>query len=312
MRIGITLGEYFGIGPEIFLKTYQSMGKQFPSCKIYGSERLLEEKAHQLGIETFWKDSQKFILREAAFGQIEKKDFKSRAEYVLRTLDAAIADANDKHISGIVTCPIDKSIIQHVIPNFTGHTEYLAQKSGVKKTVMMLCNLDCNIALLSNHVSLRHVSQTLTSENVEHVIRTALDSFTRHFDVSKPKAAVLGLNPHAGELDPESEEKNIFNPLLQKLQNEGVNIFGPFPADSFFPKAKSQGWDIVFSPYHDQGLVAAKYNGLEHVINVTLGMPYLRISPGHGTAYDIVDKNIADHRSFQRALLTLQKQSLIL
>ncbi|MCC7460061.1 MAG: 4-hydroxythreonine-4-phosphate dehydrogenase PdxA [Proteobacteria bacterium] len=309
--IGVTLGEYFGIGPEIFLKTYRSLGTQFPSCKIYGSERLLEQKAKELGIETFWKNSNQFVMREAAFGVIEKKDFKSRADYVIRTLDAAIHDANDKHITGIVTCPIDKSVVKHVIPDFTGHTEYLAEKSGAGKTVMMLCNLEYNIALLSNHVSLRHVSQALSFDSVEHTIRTAMTSFSKHFDTNHPKAAVLGVNPHAGELDPESEETRVFRPLLQKLQNEGMDIHGLFPADSFFPKAKQSGWDIVFSPYHDQGLVAAKYAGLEHVINVTLGMPYLRISPGHGTAYDIVDKNIADHRSFERAITTLQRKSLV-
>lgn len=309
--IGVTLGEYFGIGPEIFLKTYQSLGSQFPSCKIYGSERLLEQKAKELGIDSFWKNSNQFMLREAAFGVIEKNDYKSRADYVLRMLDAAIHDANNKHITGIITCPIDKSVIKHVIPNFTGHTEYLAEKSKSSKTVMMLCNLEYNIALLSNHVSLRHVSQTLSVESVEHTIRTAMTSFSEHFDVAKPKAAILGLNPHSGELDPESEEKNVFDPLLQKLQNEGMNIHGPFPADSFFPKAKHAGWDIVFSPYHDQGLVAAKYAGLEHVINVTLGMPYLRISPGHGTAYDIVGKNIADHRSFERAITVMQRGTLV-
>jgi 4-hydroxythreonine-4-phosphate dehydrogenase len=309
--IGITLGEYFGVGPEIFLKTYQSMGNQFPTCKIYGSEHLLEIKAKELGIPMFWKDSSRFIMRETGNQIIEKSNVKLRAEYVIRTLDAVIQDANEKNIRGIVTCPIDKSIVKSVLPNFTGHTEYLAEKSGAKKTVMMLCNLDFNIALLSNHVSLRDVSSLLTTETVERTIRTSVESFSKHFDVKKPKIAILGLNPHAGELDDASEERIVFLPLIKKLQFEGLDIHGPYPADSFFPKAKKDVWDIVFSPYHDQGLVAAKYAGLEHVINVTLGMPYLRISPGHGTAYDIVDQNIADHRSFERAITVLKRGSLI-
>lgn len=307
--IGITLGEYFGIGPEILLKTYRSLGKNFPACKIYGSKSLLTKKAFELGIEKFWENSE-HQLCETYADELNRDDFKGRAFYVISMLNQAIDDACDQKTTGIITAPIDKSVVKHVLPDFTGHTEYLAERSGVDKTVMMLCNLDFNIALLSNHVSLRNVSETLSLQKVEETIRTTLVSYTKHFHVQKPKAAVLGVNPHAGELDTDSEEKKVFEPLLKKLQAEGVNIQGMFPADSFFPKAKKDGWDLVFSPYHDQGLVAAKYPGLEHVINVTLGMPFLRISPGHGTAYDIVDKNIADHRSFERAITVMQRGSL--
>ena len=98
--------------------------------------------------------------------------------------------------------------------------------------------------------------------------------------------------------------------MIQKLKSDGFDIVGPFPADSFFPKARTQTWDLIFSPFHDQGLVAAKYNGLHNVVNITLGMPFLRTSPGHGVAYDIADQNIADHRSFKRSLLIAQKHSL--
>ncbi len=307
--IGITLGEYYGIGPEIVLKTYAELRDHFPSCKIYGSVDLLEKKAKELDVPKFWEDEDYEVIDQ--YDQpVSKGNTKSRAEYVLTTLNQSIEDAMSGKISGIATCPIDKSVIQHLLPNFSGHTEYLTEKSGADKTVMMLNNKEFSIALLTNHVSLRNVSDKLTLSNVEDTISTATTSLARHFHIRDPKIALLGLNPHAGELDPRSEEIEVFAPAIQNLKEKGFNIQGPFPADSFFPVAKKQNWDLVFSPFHDQGLVAAKYNGLENVINVTLGMPFLRISPGHGVAYDIADKNIADHHSFKRALLAVQKHSL--
>ncbi len=307
--IGVTTGEYFGIGPEILLKTFLELGDAFPPCKIYGSELLLRQKAKELNIARFWED-EPFELMETYTKPVQKGDTKFRAEYVLSILDQSIQDAVDGKISAIVTCPIDKSVVQHVLPDFTGHTEYLADKSNSPKTVMLLNNREFSIALLTNHVSLRNVSKMLTSSNIEETIRTAAQSFSKHFHVMDPKIAVLGINPHAGELDINSEEKELLIPVLEKMRKNGFNIDGPFPSDSFFPKARKEKWDLIFSPFHDQGLVAAKYNGLENVINVTLGMPFLRISPGHGVAYDIADKNIADHRSFKRALLVAQKHTL--
>ncbi len=306
--IGITLGEYFGIGPEILLKTYAELGDRFPSSKIYGSSSLLEQRAKELDLPHFWEHGD-FEIIDTYPKWVSKGDSKSRAEYVLSTLNHGIDDANNNRISSLVTCPIDKSIVQFLLPNFTGHTEYLAEKTGVDKTIMLLNNKEFSIALLSNHVSLRQVSPFLSSSNLQETIRTAVQSFSRHFLVNDPKIAVLGLNPHAGELDNQSEEKIILVPLIQKLQKE-INIQGPFPADSFFPKARHEKWDLIFSPFHDQGLVAAKYNGLESVINITLGMPFLRVSPGHGVAYDLVGQNKANHRSFQRAVLSAQKHSL--
>jgi len=307
--IGITLGEYYGIGPEIVLKTYAELGEKFPPCKIYGSPLLLEKKAKELDVPRFWENDE-FIVEDTYKNPVSEGDTKSRAEYVLSTLNRSIEDAVQNEITSIVTCPIDKSVIQKIIPTFTGHTEYLEQKSGVNKTIMLLNNKEFSIALLSNHVSLRDVSSALHATDLEDMIRTSIRSFSRHFHIADPKIALLGVNPHSGELDPNSEEKELFIPLLEKLKRQGFDIHGPFPADSFFPKARHEKWDLVFSPFHDQGLVAAKYNGLENVINVTLGMPFLRISPGHGVAYDIADKNIADHHSFQRALLAAQKHTL--
>lgn len=309
--IGVTLGEYLGIGPEILLKTYADLQDSLPPCRIYGSRQLLEQKANELDIRHFWEEEPHELV-ETFKGSVADGDTKSRAEYVLSTLNQSIQDAKSGEISSIVTCPIDKSVIQHLIPTFTGHTEYLAEKSGVEKTVMMLNNKEFSIALLTNHVSLRNVSNKLTQYGVEETIQTAAKSLSRHFLIRDLKIALLGLNPHAGELDSQSEEKTVFLPVMEKLKSQGLDIQGPFPADSFFAKARSQKWDLVLSPFHDQGLVAAKYNGLENVINVTLGMPFLRISPGHGVAYDIAKKNIADHRSFKRCIQVILKKDLCL
>ncbi len=307
--IGITLGEYFGIGPEILVKTYLDLQDRFPPCRIYGSKMLMEQKAAEFQAPRFWEDGDSELI-ETYLNPVAKGDTKSRAEYVLSTLNVSIEHALKDEISSIVTCPIDKSVVQKLLPTFTGHTEYLEEKSGVSKTVMLLNNREFSIALMTNHVSLRNVSSKLYSSNIEELVQSSVRSFSRHFHISDPKVAVLGVNPHAGELDANSEEKQLLIPMIENLRSKGMDIQGPFPADSFFPKAKKEKWDIVFSPFHDQGLVAAKYNGLENVINVTLGMPFLRVSPGHGVAYDLVGKSIADHRSFERALLAAQKHTL--
>ena len=207
--IGITVGEYFGIGPEILLKTYADLQHEFPECKIYGSAQLLEKKADELKLPRFWEENS-FELIETYPPGVQKGDTKSRAEFVLSTLNHAIDDAVSGTTSAIVTCPIDKSVIQFLLPTFTGHTEYLAEKSGVSKTVMLLNNQEFSIALLSNHISLRHVSEFVSATTMYDTIQIAAKSFARHFHIGSPKIAVLGMNPHAGELDQQSEEKITF------------------------------------------------------------------------------------------------------
>ncbi len=168
--------------------------------------------------------------------------------------------------------------------------------------MMMLDNTELRVALVTHHIALRQVSHAVTFAAVEETIRVAVRGLQRLFGLDTVRVAVAGLNPHAGELTPESEERQVLEPVLSKLKAEGFHVEGPYAADTLFARARGHKWDLLVSPYHDQGLVAAKYPGLEKVVNVTLGLPFLRTSPGHGVAYDLVGKRSADIRSFERAL----------
>jgi 4-hydroxythreonine-4-phosphate dehydrogenase len=167
---------------------------------------------------------------------------------------------------------------------------------------MLMDNGEMTILLLTGHIPLRDIAATLTQELVESSIRLALSDLKSRFELKKPRIAVAGLNPHAGEIVTNSEESAVFTPVLDRLRGEGIDIEGPFAADSLFPMARGGRWDLIVSGYHDQGLIAAKYPGLDKVVNITLGLPYTRVSPGHGTAYDIAGLGRADPRSFERAL----------
>jgi 4-hydroxythreonine-4-phosphate dehydrogenase len=311
--IGITLGEPTGIGPELVVRSLASMTPKDARFLIYGSPALLERTALDLGIRPFW-NQEKIALRpidtNPNTGVFLAKNVEARAKATLEMLDAAAEDARNGLIAALVTAPIDKSVVRTLLPEFTGHTEYLAEKAAVRKTVMMLDNGEIRVVLLTNHVALRDVYRELSSQGLEEIVRIVSQALRQRFGISNPRFALAGVNPHAGEIVKDSEEEEIFAPAVSKLKREGIFIEGPFAADSLFAKARGGMWDVVLSPYHDQGLVAAKYSGLQRVVNITLGLPYLRISPGHGVAYDIAGKGVADTRSFERALRIAQTEEL--
>ncbi len=284
-RIGITLGEPKGIGPEIVVRSLAESNRPDVQFFIYGNPTIIDSAVKQWNIQL----PPNVTIRSC------KPD-------VLSTLDLAAEEALSKKISALVTAPIDKSIVRRQVPDFTGHTEYLARSAGHVKTLMLLDNGEIRVVLLTEHIPLRDVSRTLTKEKVENSIQLVAATFAEMFGISRPRLAMAGLNPHAGEIVSNAEELTVFAPALKSLRERGIEVDGPFAADSLFPLAKEKKWDALISPYHDQGLVAAKYPGLDKVVNITLGLPYLRVSPGHGVAYDIAGKKPADIRSFQRAL----------
>lgn len=291
--VGITVGDPFGIGPELVLKYLQTLDTAAVGVRVYASADQFMPLVDVPGI-AFVEDSE--LRFPAHAGQL-----KERAAFCLRALEMASADAHGGTISSLVTAPLDKSIVRHADPTFTGHTEYLAKLSGVDRTVMMLDNTELRVVLLTNHLALRDVAASLTIEGIEDVVQITARGMS-NLGISRPTFAMTALNPHAGEIVSDSEETKVLIPAISRLQQKGLNIVGPFPADSFFPKARNGAWDAIFSPYHDQGLVAVKYPGIDKVVNITLGMPYIRVSPGHGVAYDIVGKNVANIRSFARAM----------
>lgn len=301
--IGITVGEHFGVGYEILGKLLATP-IQTP-IHIYGDSiafshscQVFQTKVHPENKVT-WKD----IPCKAK----TKSDEKLRGRYVLDQLEAAADDGMAKNIQGLLTCPIDKNIVALARERFDGHTRFLQELTNAPTSIMVMQNQDYNIVVGTQHIALRDVPVVFNRAHFETLIDHLLLHAPGWLGKSTLKIACLGLNPHAGELDPTSEENTWMADAIKLFQEKGVIIEGPFPADSFFGVNKNKGWDLVVSPYHDQALVAAKYNGLQEVVNVTLGLPFLRTSPGHGVAYDIAGTNQSNPASLISALTVLQK-----
>lgn len=300
--IGITLGEPCGIGPELAIRTVQKFRQENVHFVLYGSPNLLTRTSESLGITLPTSATVKGVGPDPSNGIFDDQDLHQRADAVLATLNMATEDVQKGDTSALVTGPIDKAVVRTRLPSFMGHTEYLAQRAGVPKTLMMMDNAEIRVVVLTTHIALRDVSTALSGQMFEEAVRLAAQSFSQWCGIEKPRFAVAGINPHAGETVKNSEEKVILEPVISRLQKEGFRIDGPLPADSLFPKARTGTWDLILSPYHDQGLVAVKYGGLDKVVNITLGLPYLRVSPGHGVAYDLAGKGEANTGSFIRAL----------
>jgi 4-hydroxythreonine-4-phosphate dehydrogenase len=196
-----------------------------------------------------------------------------------------------------VTAPINKAALQAAGIQFAGHTEILADLSGSKRVGMMLANEELRVMLVSIHVPLREALELVTVEHVLTAIRFA-DQGTRRFGVDQPRIAVAGLNPHAGEGGLFGhEDECIITPAVAQAMNEGLAASGPWPPDTIFMRARSGEFDVVVAQYHDQGLIPLKYLGLDHGVNITVGLPFVRTSVDHGTAFDIAGHGVADHRA---------------
>lgn len=299
--IGITLGEHRGIGFEILAKSSPQWTEK--SIKVYGDKQKFKEVCALLDIPFpyLWQ------WHDVACKHDTKQ---ARAQYVLEQLNQATKEALNETITGVVTCPIDKNIVRSIQPDFDGHTSYLKKQSRAEYSIMLMKNSDFSIVVGTQHIALRDVPKVFSQDYFVTLIQQVVSSYGAYFKKQTPKIAVLGLNPHAGEIDMNAEEKQWMKPSIENMKKDGIAIEGPFPADSFFASNRDKDWDLIISPYHDQALIAAKYDGLENVVNITLGLPFLRTSPGHGVAYDIVDQHIANPSSFQNAFAVIEKRAL--
>ncbi|NDC30564.1 MAG: 4-hydroxythreonine-4-phosphate dehydrogenase PdxA, partial [Bacteroidetes bacterium] len=202
-----------------------------------------------------------------------------------------------------VTAPLNKNMVNNELLPFKGHTEYLAQQANVHDYMMFLVSNDLKVGLVTGHIPLKEVSSKLSKDLVLKKIKLMNDSLKNDFGVSKPKIAVLGLNPHAGDAGLlGNEEKDIIEPAVKSAQEEGMIVYGPYPADGFFGSKQFTKFDAVLAMYHDQGLIPFKYIAFEDGVNYTAGLPFIRTSPDHGTAYNIAGKNVADESSMRNAL----------
>jgi len=296
--IGITIGEHFGIGYEILAKALSV--NPLDTVLLYGDKKHFQLVCKE--IDTYPHASTHIEWLDIPCTAKNADDKKDRAKYVLHQLTNATKDALDNKIDALVTCPIDKNTVRFIEPNFDGHTSFLQRQSKATHSFMLMANQKFHIIVGTQHIPLRSVHEVFTKAYFEDMISNLIPSLSKHFAIDNPKIAVLGLNPHAGEIDDHSEEKLWMKDTIKSMHARGLHIEGPFPADSFFGTAQVGKWDIIISPYHDQALIAAKYEGLSHVVNITLGLPFLRTSPGHGVAYDIVGRGIADPSSLQNAI----------
>lgn len=315
-RIGITLGDLNGIGPEVVIKALaDNRLLSHITPVVYGSSRVLSYYKKLLELEEFnysqvkgkgqffpksvnvvncWED-----VIEINPGQPSKE----AAKGALLALHKVVEEAREGIIDGFVTAPIDKNTIYSSEFPYRGHTEYLTQAFQATESLMLMVGGDLRVGLVTEHVPIKEVSTYITSERVELKIRLLEMSLKKDFNISKPKIAVLGLNPHAGDEGLiGNEELQVIKPVINDLRTKGKLIFGPFPADGFFGSGAHIKYDAVLAMYHDQGLVPFKTLAFDNGVNFTAGLPVVRTSPDHGTAYGIAGKNQADDSSMRHAL----------
>lgn len=313
-RIALTPGEPAGIGPDLVIALAQQ-SRQHEIVAI-ADPQLLQARARQLHMPLSVREiNLEQTPRPGVAGELAVLPIKlateaipgkldvSNASYILQTLDAAIAGCEAGQFSALVTGPVQKSVINDAGIPFSGHTEYLADKTGTSKVVMMLATEGLRVALATTHLPLKDVSAALTQDELTQVTEILHRDMQLQFGIKAPRILVCGLNPHAGEGGHLGrEEIEIIEPVLQKLRARGMNLIGPLPADTLFtPKYLDQA-DAVLAMYHDQGLPVLKYKGFGQAVNITLGLPIIRTSVDHGTALDLAATGKADMGSLHTAL----------
>lgn len=315
-RLALTAGEPAGIGPELLLAI---AAERWPCQLVAVADRdLLAARAEMLaapGALRFADFDPLAPPAEHVPGQLpvlhaplERPAVAGRpdpanAAAVLASLDAAIDGCRAGRFDGMVTGPVQKSVIADAGFAFSGHTEYLASRCGVDRVVMLLVAGDLRVALATTHLPLAAVPGAITGELLEETLRILDADLRRRFAVATPRIAVLGLNPHAGEGGHLGrEERTVIGPSLEALRGAGLQLIGPLPADTAFTPRALAEVDAVLAMYHDQGLPVLKFAGFGNAVNVTLGLPIIRTSVDHGTALDLAGAGQADAGSLRAAL----------
>lgn len=315
-RLGLTIGDAAGIGPEIIYKLL-SDERLLALCTpiVYGHADVFEALADAAGdaaisfqqaravehlefkkpsLITCWDDELPFQPGQPS---------RTSGQAALYSLQRASADLKAGLLDAIVTAPIDKENIQAPGFNFPGHTEFLASFFGVPDNLMLLTSDRLRVAMVTGHVPLRDVASRITVDAILKKAALLLDSLHLDFRIDKPRVAVLGLNPHAGDRSLiGKEEQEVLIPAIKQLKAKGHLVFGPYPADGFFASGQYEQFDAVLAMYHDQGLIPFKSLAFHDGVNFTAGLPVVRTSPDHGTAYDIAGRGIAREDSMRQAL----------
>lgn len=316
VKVGISIGDINGIGPEVVMKALND-NRLLMDCRpiIYASSKVLsfhkknldlsdfnfqainnaeEAKGKKIFLVNMWKDEMDFELGKAT---------EAGGKYAFESLEKATQDLASGKIDVLVTAPISKEAMAKTGFKFPGHTEYLADLSGEEEALMMMVSPTLRVGLVTSHIALKDVHTTITKEKIVKKIQALNSSLKKDFGIRKPKIAVFGLNPHAGENGKMGdEESQIINPAINEAKNEGILAFGPYPADGFFGSSAKANFDAILAMYHDQGLAAFKALSFDEGVNFTAGLPIVRTSPDHGTAFDIVGQNKASGASMRNAI----------
>ncbi len=316
IRVGITIGDLNGIGLEVIIKTLSHPSiVQLCTPVIYGSSKVVsyhknivnpadfsfnttasaDKIYHQrINVVNIWQENINIELG---------KETEEAGKIAHIALDQAVRDLKDGHIDVLVTAPISKNAMKMAGFAYPGHTEYLAHEFGVKEGLMMMVAGDRRMALNTVHVPLSEVPAAITLEGLKYKLNMLITSLQIDFGIARPMIAVLGLNPHAGEHGTiGTEEEEIIRPAIVESKKSGNVVMGPYPADGFFGSANFNKYDAILAMYHDQGLIPFKLLNFNDGVNYTAGLPFVRTSPDHGTAFDIAGKNEADPASFRAAL----------
>ncbi len=313
---GISHGDINGIGYEVIIKALSDPQiNDICIPVVYGSPKVAAYHRKALNINNFSFNN----IRSAEEAHAKKanminclddntrvelgKSTQQGGEAALISMEKAVEDLKNGKIQVLITAPIDKNNVQSETFKFKGHTEYLKSVAGADEALMFMISECMRIGVATDHVPLSKVSGLITVETLMRKIRLMNQSLIRDFGIRKPKIAVLGLNPHAGDNSLlGTEEAEIILPSIQKAQRDGILAFGPFPADGFFGAGSFVKFDGILAMYHDQGLTPFKALSFDSGVNFTAGLPFVRTSPVHGTAFDIAGKGEASENSFRQAI----------
>ena len=314
IKLGISIGDLNGIGGEVILKTFDDsrmldfctpiifasvktlsfLKKHFDlSINLQGIEKPSEAIDGKVNVINVWKENVAIN-----FGAEDPESGK----YAFKSLQAATKALKEDEIDVLVTAPINKNTIQSEEFKFPGHTDYLARELQGDSLMFMITD-NLKVGLLTDHVPLKDIAQIITPELIENKITTIQKTLQQDFRISKPKIAVLGINPHSGDHGLiGQEDETILKPTIQKLKDKGYLVFGPYAADSFFGSKNHENFDAIIASYHDQGLIPFKTLSFGEGVNFTAGLKKVRTSPDHGTAFEIAGKNCANINSFKEAV----------
>ncbi|SKC52573.1 4-hydroxythreonine-4-phosphate dehydrogenase PdxA [Ohtaekwangia koreensis] len=315
-RIGITLGDLNGVGPEVVIKALaDNRLLNLITPVIYGSARAISFYKKQLNIEEFnysqVRNKGQFTVKtinvvnswEDTVEITPGKASKETGKAALIALKQACEELKEGLIDALVTAPIDKLSIHSEEFPFKGHTEFLTTYFGATESLMFMVSNTLRVGLVTEHIPVKDVAAAISKEKIEAKLRLMEHSLRKDFGIAKPKIAVLGLNPHAGDGGLIGQEDElIIKPVVNDQRNKGKLVYGPFPADGFFASGQYAKYDAVLAMYHDQGLIPFKSIAFDEGINFTAGLPIVRTSPDHGTGYTIAGKNQASESSLREAI----------